>query len=220
MISKACEIGGAVCVCVKQSLYRRQNRLIFRALFGEGIGAMAELSGPQWCARFPGSTSIDDLHPEWRRGVWAFVDALRSGGATVAVPETVRPVERAYLMHWCWMIANLSQAPGAVPPLEGVDIDWTHHGDGRAARAAAEAMVNGFGLQDLPSLDSRHITGHALDMHITWGNRLSLRDNHGSTHYILTEPRNGSNPELVKIAASFGLIRQADGRPHWSVDGH
>lgn len=181
---------------------------------------MAEVSGPHWCSRFPNSTSIDDLHPDWRRHVWAFVDALREGGALVAVPETVRPAERAYLMHWCWMIANLSQAPAAVPLFDGVDIDWTHRGDGRSARAAAEAMVAAYGLLDLPSLDSRHVTGHALDMHITWTNRLSLRDCRGSTHYILTEPRNGSNPQLVRIAASFGVIRQSNGRPHWSVDGH
>ncbi len=98
-----------------------------------------EVSGPQWCSRFPGSASPDDLHPDWRGRVWAFISALERAGAEVKVSATWRPPERAYLMHWCWMIANLSQAPAAIPPMKGVDIDWTHHGDSRAARSAATA---------------------------------------------------------------------------------
>jgi len=180
---------------------------------------MAEASGPQWCVRYPGSRSIDDLDPAWRGRVWAFVSALQKGGARVEVQATLRPPERAYLMHWCWMIANLSQAPAAVPPLAAVPIDWTHGGDSKAARAAAVAMVDGFELQFLPSLTSRHIAGRAIDMSIVWDGRLSLRDFDGNSHYILTDPHDGTNPELVKIGASFGVIKLATDRPHWSDDG-
>lgn len=180
---------------------------------------MTEVSGPQWCARFPGSRSIDDLDPDWRGDVWAFVSALQKGGARIDVQATLRPPERAYLMHWCWMIANLAQAPAAVPPMAGVAIDWTHGGDSRAARAAAAAMADGFELQFLPSLASRHTVGRAVDMTITWEGRLSVRDFDGNMHYILTNPRDGTHPELAKIGATFGVIKLVTDRPHWSDDG-
>ena len=181
---------------------------------------MAEASGPQWCNRFPGSNAIDDLDPNWRGRVWAFVSAMQNGGARVDVQATLRPPERAYLMHWCWMIANLAQAPAAVPPLAGLAIDWTHGGDIKAARAAATAIVDGFALQVLPSLTSRHTVGRAIDMSIAWTDRLSLRDFDGNLHYILTSPRDGTNPELAKVGASFGVIKLVGDRPHWSDDGH
>jgi hypothetical protein len=181
---------------------------------------MAEHSGPEWCARFPGSRSIDDLHPDWRGKVWAFVSALQRGGAQVDVQATLRPPERAYLMHWCWMIANLAQAPAAVPPMDGIGIDWTHGGNVRDAKAAAAAMAECYGLQFLPSLKSRHIFGRAVDMTIAWQGRLSVRDFDGNVHYVLTEPRDGTNPEVAKIGATFGVIKLATDPPHWSDDGH
>jgi len=180
---------------------------------------MVEFSGPHWCERFPGSQSPDDLAPDWRGRVWAFISAMQKGGATVTISATYRPPERAYLMHWCWMITNLAQSPAAVPPHGGVKIDWTHDGDMRSARAAAEAMVKGYDLEFAPSLDSRHVTGRAIDMTIGWDGRLSIRDFDGSPHYILTEPRDGTNPELIKVGASFGVIKLATDRPHWSDDG-
>lgn len=187
---------------------------------GSGGSGMAEFSGPVWCGRFPGSKSIEDLEPEWRARVRAFISAVERGGARVEVQATLRPHQRAYLMHWCWMIINLSQAPGAVPALAGHDIDWTHGGDLRAARAAAEAMVEAFALQALPSLTSRHTVGRAVDLAITWQGRLSVRDCDGAVHYIMIEPCDGTNPELAKIGASFGVFKLAGDRWHWSDDGH
>lgn len=179
-----------------------------------------EVSGPQWCSRFPGSASPDDLHPDWRGRVWAFVSAMERAGATVRVTATWRPPQRAYLMHWCWMIANLSQSPAAVPAMADVAIDWTHHGDSRAARAAAQAMVDGYGLEFTPSLASRHITGRAIDMEISWKERLSIRDFDGNLHHIQSLPRDGTNRELAKVGASFGVLKLETDRPHWSDDGH
>ena len=181
---------------------------------------MAEFSGPQWCGRFPGSCSIDDLDPDWRGRVHAFVSAMERAGARIVVHATLRPPERAYLMHWCWMITNLAQAPAAVPAMAGVAIDWSHGGDLRTAKQAAEAMVETFELQYPPALDSRHVTGRAVDMTISWEGRLSVRDFDGNPHYILTEPRDGTNPELAKVGASFGVIKLASDVPHWSADGH
>jgi hypothetical protein len=181
---------------------------------------MAEFSGAQWCMRFPGSTSLDDLDPSWRGRAKAFVSAMEYGGANVAIEATLRPPERAYLMHWCWMIANLSQAPAAVPAMPGVAIDWTHGGDVRSARAAAAAMADGYELQVLPSLNSRHTLGRAIDISVSWSSRLSIRDFDGTVHYIMTRPFDGTNPELVKVGASYGVFKLASDRPHWSDDGH
>ena len=181
---------------------------------------MAELSGPQWCGRFPGSRSPDDLDPEWRGRVLAFISSMQRGGATISVSATYRPPERAYLMHWCWMITNLSQAPASVPPMPGVDIDWTHHGDIRAARAAAGAMVKAYDLDFAPSLTSRHVVRRAIDMTIGWNSRLTVRDFDGNVHYILTDPRDGTNHELIRVGASFGVIKLVTDNPHWSDDGH
>jgi D-alanyl-D-alanine dipeptidase len=180
---------------------------------------MIERSGSQWCARYPVSRSVDDLDPGWRSQVWQFIAALEKGGASVDITATLRPPERAYLMYWSWMIANLSQAPAAVPPLASVGIDWTHQGDIRAAKSAAVAMVDGYGLEAAPSLESRHVTGRAIDMTIAWNARLCVRDFQGNAHYILTGPHNGSNPELIKVGASYGVIKQAVDHPHWSFDG-
>jgi hypothetical protein len=34
---------------------------------------MAEVSGPAWCARFPTSTKLDDLLPDFGDGCRAFI---------------------------------------------------------------------------------------------------------------------------------------------------
>jgi len=180
---------------------------------------MAEPSGAQWCARFPGSKSPDDLAPGWRGSVWAFISAMQKAGATVDISATYRPPQRAYLMHWCWMIANLSQAPGAVPPMDSVYIDWTHNGNIGAARAAATAMVNSYEIQVLPSLHSRHTEGLAIDMNIAWRDMLSIRDFDGNLHHIRSTPRDGTNRELAQVGASFGVVKLATDPPHWSNDG-
>jgi len=181
---------------------------------------MAEASGPQWCARFPGSKSLEDLAEGFRGKVMAFVSAMQKGGATIAIGATYRPAERAYLMHWCWMIANLSQSPAVVPPMAGVDIDWTHGGDISAARAAARAMVKGFELEVLPSLDSLHVQRRAVDMSIAWSVMLSIRDFDGAMHRISSAPRDGNNRELGQVGASFGVIKRVGDPPHWSDNGH
>ena len=180
---------------------------------------MTEVSGPQWCVRFPGSHSPDDLNPEWRGRVWAFISSLQKAGASVDISATFRPPQRAYLMHWCWMIANLSQAPAAVPPLDGVDIDWTHRGDNSAARAAARAMMKTYDLEVLPALDSRHTQGRAIDMSIGWQGMLTIRDFDGNLHHIGSSPRDGTNRELAQVGASFGVVKRVSDPPHWSDDG-
>jgi hypothetical protein len=179
-----------------------------------------EPSGPQWCKRYPGSTSPDTLLSDFKGRVWAFISAMEKAGATVQVTATFRPPERAYLMHWCWMIARQSLDPDDVPLLAGVSIDWAHDGDSTGARAAARAMVQAFDLQYQPSLTSRHIQRRAIDMTIGWQGTLAIRDFDGNLQHIASTPRTGSNPELVAVGASFGVIKLLSDPPHWSDDGH
>ena len=67
---------------------------------------MAEPSGPQWCARFPGSASTDELVRDFRDRVLAFLSQVKDGGGKVSIAATYRPPQRAYLMHWCCMVSN------------------------------------------------------------------------------------------------------------------
>jgi hypothetical protein len=48
---------------------------------------MAEPSGPQSCARFPGSKLTKDLLPDFRDRVDAFISAMTNGGATFRRPH-------------------------------------------------------------------------------------------------------------------------------------
>lgn len=181
---------------------------------------MSEVSGPQWCARFPGSTSPDDLVDPFRGRVWAFLSAMHKGGAGVTIGATYRPPERAYLMHWCCLIADSGQSPAAVPHMEGVDIDWAHGGDADAAKAAAHAMKTTYGIQFPAALVSRHTQRRAIDMDIAWSGTLDIRDYNGVLHHISSTPRDGSNADLVHVGASFSVIKLLSDPPHWSDDGH
>ncbi|HVV65433.1 MAG TPA: hypothetical protein VHC42_08175 [Rhizomicrobium sp.] len=181
---------------------------------------MPEPSGPQWCARFPTSVSPDDLSPAFRDNVLAFISAMKRGGASVSIAATWRPPERAYLMHWCCMLADSGQDPAAVPPMKGVAIDWTCGGDVAVARRNAAAMKKRYGIEFPAALVSRHTQRRAIDMTIRWKDTLSIRDFNGKLWRIDSAPRSGSNPDLIEVGATFGVIKLASDPPHWSDDGH
>lgn len=183
-----------------------------------------EPSGATWASRFPTSTSTADLIPAFRASVDAFVQALRNAGANVRINATLRPPERAYLMHWSWRIARESLDPRQVPSMNGVDVEWAHNNlqggyDERLSRTAAEDMVNAYDIQYRPSLTSRHTEGRAVDMTITWTGNLSVVDANGAVRNIETTPRNGNNSDLWRAGRSFGVIKLPGDPPHWSEDG-
>jgi hypothetical protein len=186
---------------------------------------MAEVSGPQWCPRYPGSADVADLTPDFRDAVRAFISRMEAGGASVRVSATYRPPQRVYLMHWCWMIARGGFPAGNVPMRPDVPIIWVHkNGSGAsdlgASHAAAEAMVQGYALKFEPSLTTLHAERRAIDMTIAWNGTLAITDFNATPHSIASEPRNGSNPELVKVGATFGVIKLLSDPPHWSDNGH
>ena len=181
---------------------------------------MAEKSGPQWCKRFPCTTSLDDLLPPFGDACRAFISQLKKAGATVSVATTYRPVERAYLMHWCCMVGNSGQDPHSVPPMQGVNIDWTHGGSTLSAREAARKMMAAYQIAFPAALTSRHTQRRAIDMTISWKGTLKITDFNGQSHAISTGPRNGSNPQLIVVGKTFGVVKLVSDPPHWSDDGH
>ncbi len=181
---------------------------------------MAEESGPQWCALYPASTSLDDLLPDFGDKVRAFLSQLTKAGATVTIADTYRPPERAYLMHWCCMVGSSGQDPDNVTAMPGVNIDWAHGGAIPVARDAAREMMSGYDIQFPAALESRHTQRRAVDMTISWNGTLNIQDFNGQMHSIGSGPRDGSNPELIAVGATFGVIKLVSDPPHWSDDGH
>lgn len=184
------------------------------------------LSGASWVAKFPTSTSTADLVDPFKSNVSSFIAALQKAGATVSIGATLRPKQRAYLMHWSFRIAKQGYDPTKVPGMTGVDIEWVHrtpagHVDLKASRSAASEMVAGYGIVYRPALSSRHTEGKAIDMTVTWSAAdLTIAPPKGTPVSIKSKPRDGGNPELHKVGKSFGVIKLVSDPPHWSSDGH
>lgn len=190
-----------------------------------------EPSGAQWVSRYPTSKAINDLISPFREAVSSFVSTMQAAGASVSISATRRPAERAYLMHWSWEIVNSGQDPRTVPAMSGVSIRWDHEdSDGtynaQQSIAAAQAMVDGYGIQDLdvaPALNSKHIQGLAIDMSISWSGDLTINNANGNAVTITSTPRTGMNGALATVGASYGVIKFVGGaadKPHWSDNGH
>lgn len=184
-----------------------------------------ELSGPQWCARFPRSSSIADLRPSFQLPVNDFVWAMEQAGASVVINNTFRPLESCYLMHYAWLIHQQLIDSAKVPDKDGVLIRWEHPTK-EASLKAAQAMCERYAILRLktkPALDSRHSHGEAIDMSISWSGELDIKNKQGEKIKIASTPKNGMNPDLKEVGASYGVIkyfRGYDDVPHWSTDGH
>lgn len=184
------------------------------------------LSGPEWVDQYPESTSADDLIEPFRSNLKRFLEALKAAGASVRIACTLRPPERAYLMHYSFAIARQKMDPSSVPTMSGVDIQWSHtDGNGStgsaAARKAAEEMVQRYGIVFPPVLKSRHTEGSAIDMDISWQGDLTITDASNKSVRITKPPRTGAgNVRLQAVAASYGVRKLASDPPHWSLDGH
>ena len=184
-----------------------------------------ELSGVAWVPRFPTSKSTSTLVGGFGDKCDAFIAALRDAGATVKISATLRPPERAYLMHWSFVINTREVDPEDVPKHAGVDIEWVHRKssgspDLAASRAAAAAMVHGYDIAHRPSLTSLHIFGKAIDMSIAWSGALQIKQKNGTRKTIQSQPRTGLNHELWAVGATYGVLKLPSDPPHWSTTGH
>ena len=100
--------------------------------------------------------------------------------------------------------------------------------DQDTSQAAAQAMVDGFGINNLkvpPALHSNHTLGLAIDMAITWVGRLTVIDARGVKQTIRGGPRDRPkqkvNSHRGQLSASSTLCGMSyKDRNHWSVNGH
>jgi hypothetical protein len=180
---------------------------------------MPQLSGPIWVHRFPTSVSTADLTRAFGSAVDNFIAALHAGGARVSIAATLRPPERAYLMHYSHRIGYGKINAEDVPEMDGVDIDWVHRDSrGRASNTASRhAALGMYGLYHIkypPALQTRHSEGRAIDMTISAFANKTFHDADGTA----TRVRNDA--ELHALGATFGVIKLVNDKPHWSDDGH
>ena len=181
--------------------------------------APPELSGPQWVARFPTASTLAGLSEPFQSNCARFIDALTAAGAQVSISATRRPAERAFLMHYAFLVAMGKIDPGDVPDQDGVNIDWEHPNLNQS-RAAAQKMVDGYRIVYAPALDSRHIQGRAVDMTISWSGALSIAAADGSQVTIDAAPCSGMNAHLWDLGIGYGVCKLRSDPPHWSDDGH
>lgn len=184
-----------------------------------------ETSGSAWVAQFPTSVATDDLVQPFRGNVDNFIAALRGGNAAVNIAATLRPPERAHLMHYSFRISREGFDPATVPEYQGVNICWVHRdANGNvnlpASTGAARAMENAYAIRFRPALQSRHTQGRAIDMNITWAGNLTMQTAGGGAQTITTLPRTGAgNVELHAVGAGYGVLKLVADPPHWSDDG-
>lgn len=210
-----------------------------------------QLSGAQWVNLYPQSRSVADLTSPFRENVQDFIDAMTAAGINVPANSysTLRPAQRAYLMHYAYTIAHSQDNPANVPDYdpawggETPDICWAHHDatgqlDQAASVAAAQQMANAYGLGHLhvaPALPpaGKHVQGLAIDMQTTWNQpRITIVNRLGQQVVIRGGPRNGLNNDLEVVGRSYGVIHFCDPQVgcahshpqddavHWSNDGH
>lgn len=193
-------------------------------------------AGADWTKQFPTSKSLTDLKGGFASSMKQFAAALKAAGVKMTISATYRPPERAYLMHFSWLVAK-GMDPAKVPPMRGVDIDWTCKGGGKDAKSAsppatggkpdnaeavkaAKEMVRAYAIAYAPALTSRHTQGLAIDMSLSWSGTLSIKDAKGKDVSIASSPRDGGNKELQAVGATYGVVKLKSDPPHWSSDGH
>jgi len=192
----------------------------------------AKLSGTTWWnaneskAPYTKSDSISDLEADFQTKVTEFKGALDAAGASISIDTTKRPAERAWVLHYAWVIAKDGFKASDVPAKDGVDIIWDH-GDAAKSKAGANEIVTAASVASKPSLTSNHIAGKAIDWTITWTGDLKIKKKDGTEATITSAPKNGGDPgntELHAVGKDYGVIKglfttQKKDPPHWSSDG-
>lgn len=176
--------------------------------------AARQPAGSAWVARYPASSTVETLEPEFRGRVTRFRDALTKAGVRVTVLASWRPPERAWLMHWAWLIAKKQVAPASVPVHPSLPIQWDL-GSLEPSIAASQAMVDGFGARGDTALRSRHTEGRAIDLDIRWQTPALVDAADGAVVTL----NQGDQDALTRVGRSYGLVRGATASTHWSDDG-
>jgi hypothetical protein len=201
-------------------------------------------SGPAWVSKYPYSDSLNGLAQPFRGDVIRFIDAMTQAGIKEKTVQTFRPAQRAYLMHYSWLIAHHQITPQKVPafpagkpdaknPYPGtVDICWAHltstgEVDLTASIKAATQMAVAYGIDSrykhAPAYPTEHSVGDAIDMTTVWtANKIAIVNAHGEKVTISTSPHSGLNRQLIAVGATYHVIHfknVAADPNHWSVNG-
>ena len=185
---------------------------------GNGVQPAKILSGPIWVTMFPGLKTLDALTPPFRQMATAFIDAMNAASMTVKISATLRPPQRAFLMHYSFLIALGQQDPKTVPVKPDVNIQWFHGNVPDSVKAAKE-MVAAFGIATTkskiaPALNSNHIAGNAVDMTITGFAGKKIKRADGTVVTVNTFD------DLIKVGETYKVFHKLPGdKPHWSTTG-
>jgi len=187
----------------------------------ESLAVTKKLSGASWVNEFPDAKVTSALTKYFAAAVDKFIAAMKAGDASVSIDSTYRPLERAYLMHYSWLVSQKQVAAADVPAMTGVDIEWVHPTDAQSVQAAKD-MVSAYHIVREPVLASRHTQRRAIDMTITWAGTLKIAKADGTSTSITTTPHSGENADLISVGGGYGVIKAkfAGDPPHWSDDGH
>ena len=160
---------------------------------------------------------------------------------TVVEKATMRPRERAHLMHFAWRVAKGELTPEAAnaashagfmgvgrPPVAPIAIDWKHQTTA-ASVAAAQAMVDGYRMAVMAVLKSNHFVGHAVDVKIDWPAETTVKVKDASGKDVdCKSPSNAVKGDdgagalckaLWAVGATYGVKKLDWDKPHWSIDG-
>ena len=118
---------------------------------------------------------------------------------------------------WWWRWYLRHQTP---VKLRGSACDSDHFYYAHGSFLAAGDMVEGYSLVHHAARNSRHNEGQAIDMNIQWSGDLVIRNKNGTFTTITSSPKNGNNPDLHTVGASYGVHKLLSDPPHWSIDGH
>jgi len=173
------------------------------------------------------SSDTADLKSPFKENVEAFKKALEDAGASISIDTTLRPKERAHVLHYAWQVGKGTVKASDVPVMDGVDIIWDH-GDDAKSKAGANEIITAANVASKPSLTSRHIEGKAIDWTIEWTTpELKITNKDGVEVIIKSTPHNGGDPgntELHTVGKGYGVIKGLNFNPkdppHWSSDGH
>jgi hypothetical protein len=168
--------------------------------------------------------------------VTAFATAMKHAGITVRTLSTLRPPERAYLMHYSWLVAKRKLSPLKVPGFAAskkhppVGICWVHataHGTSKPqSMAAASKLAAAFHVASMgttPTLTSLRTEGEAIVISTTWtSRRITIKNASGHSVVIRTGPRNGLNAKLIAVGVTYDVIHfrpAGKSRNDWSANG-
>jgi hypothetical protein len=183
---------------------------------------------------YPNSKDLNKLAPSFQPKVQAFKEALEHAGATVAIVSTRRSAERAYLMHWSWMIVHGDNQPGhpaipvdasSVPPYSGpgpgIDIRWDY-GDASLSKQAAQQMIDYLDVKSYAAANSDHIRGLAIDMDISWDKPIMIKSKGVDEKILIAAEPNAKNARdnnlLIRVATTYGVYRlRSDSAGHWQA---